>query len=220
MNIWGTGRWCDFRCRSDAEMRAVIDLAHANGGLCSINHPKQGGPAWEYDVICPWTPWRSGRGPGPGATKRAWLCGRARSWRVGGYRRGRQRLSLSRWRGDRLSTPGSTHHLGKGDGAQCGCGAGCIRAGRVSISAAPDGPRLDLRAVAGGATAGMGRLLPPDVPIQAEVHVERGAGWMLRLIADGLAHETSIMAAEATVRVPVTAHTTCVPSWSAMPHAS
>ena len=53
MNVWGTGRWCDFRCRTDEEMAAVIQLAHANGGLCSINHPKAGGPAWEYDPRLP-----------------------------------------------------------------------------------------------------------------------------------------------------------------------
>ena len=53
MNIWGTGRWCDFRCRTTEDMAQVIALAHANGGVCSINHPKIGGPPWEYATEVP-----------------------------------------------------------------------------------------------------------------------------------------------------------------------
>jgi hypothetical protein len=83
-----------------------------------------------------------------------------------------------------------------------------IRAGRVSISAAPDGPRLDLYAVANGTEAGMGEVLnlAPGAVAAVEVQVDRGSGWTLRLIADGrTAYEELITTDPAVVRVQVEA---------------
>ncbi|MGC9530629.1 MAG: CehA/McbA family metallohydrolase [Candidatus Bipolaricaulaceae bacterium] len=47
-NVWGAGPWLDFRCRRPEEMAQVMDAAHAQGRLVSINHPKPGGPDWEF----------------------------------------------------------------------------------------------------------------------------------------------------------------------------
>ena len=81
-----------------------------------------------------------------------------------------------------------------------------IRAGRVSISAHPKGPLLDLRGAAADAVAEMGQVLrlAPDSVAEVAAHVVRGAGWTLRLIADGQAvHETLINADIAAVRLRV-----------------
>jgi hypothetical protein len=209
MNIWGTGRWCDFRCRSDAEMRAVIDLAHAGGGLCSINHPKQGGPAWEYDVNLPVDAVEVWQGPWP--------------WR--------NEESLALWEGvlvagRRLTgVGGSDYHCPAGEETgflrlgqpttwvkaterSVAAVLDAIRVGRVSISAAPDGPRLDICAAANGVTVGMGEVLALAAGDTAkiDVHIDGGVGRTLRLLADGTSvHEESIASDPAVVRVNVNA---------------
>ncbi len=204
MNVWGTSRWCDFRCRNADDMAAVIALAHAHGGVCSINHPKRGGPAWEYDTSLPVDALEVWQGPWP--------------WR--------NTESLALWdrllqRGQRLPVVGgSDYHcpagedtsflrLGqpttwvKADERSIPAILAAISAGRASISAAPDGPRLDLRATVGRVAAEMGESLPcvANDQIDVEVQIERGTGWTLRLIVDGeIAHTAPISAASATVR--------------------
>ncbi|HEX6293459.1 MAG TPA: CehA/McbA family metallohydrolase [Herpetosiphonaceae bacterium] len=204
MNVWGARRWCDFRCRSAAEMTEVIALAHAHGGVCSINHPKRDGPAWEYDPGLPVDAIEVWQGPWP--------------WR--------NTESLAFW--ERLLQSGRQIPAVGGSDYHCPAGEeigflrlgqpttwvkvgersipailDAIRSGRTSISAMPDGPRLDLRATAGGSSAEMGGVLQgtAGAPVEVEVQVERGAGWTLRLVADGvIAHETPITDATTTVR--------------------
>ena len=65
MNIWNTSRWCDFRAHSADDMAAIIDLALENDGICSINHPKVGGPAWEYGFDLPVQAMEVWQGPWP-----------------------------------------------------------------------------------------------------------------------------------------------------------
>lgn len=209
MNIWGTSRWCDFRCRTNEEMAAVIELAHASGGVCSINHPKQDGPAWEYDLDLPVDAIEVWQAPWP--------------WR--------NTESLALW--DRLLNAG--RRLPAVGGSDYHCPAEeemgyiwlgmpttwvkaaersvpavleAIRAGRASISAMPDGPRLDLRAMSSHGTAGMGESLVvnPGERIELEVDIEQGTGWTLWLVADGaVAHKEPITTTPATVRVPLVA---------------
>jgi len=52
-NAWGARGWQEFRCRDDATMARIIDAVHADGGLFSVNHPKDNGPAWEYSPNLP-----------------------------------------------------------------------------------------------------------------------------------------------------------------------
>jgi hypothetical protein len=205
MNIWGSGSWCDFRSRSDTEMSTIIQLAHASGGLCSINHPKTDGPPWEYALDLPVDAMEVWQGPWP--------------WR--------NEESLSLWEG--LLNAGRQLTAVGGSDYHCPAGADtnflrlgqpttwvkatersvpavldAIRAGRASISAMADGPRLDLKAIAGGVSVGMGEELPlaKGVAAVVEVDIERGAGWTLRLIADGeIAHEVLIKADRAVVRL-------------------
>lgn len=202
MNIWGTSRWCDFRCRSSADMAKVIALAHESGAICSINHPKASGPAWEYGNDLPVDAMEVWQGP--------WA--------------NRNGESLARW--DRLLLARS--HLPGVGGSDYHCPAGAdsgflrlgqpttwvkvdqrsvagvldaIRHGRASISYMPDGPRLDLRVHAGSAMAEMGETVAVarDEAIEVAVEVERGTGWKLRIVADGgIACEAPITESYAT----------------------
>jgi hypothetical protein len=52
-NVWGARGWQEFRCRDNDTMARIIDTVHASGGLFSVNHPKDNGPAWEYGPDLP-----------------------------------------------------------------------------------------------------------------------------------------------------------------------
>jgi hypothetical protein len=211
MNIWNTSHWCDFRCRSDEEMAAVIALAHANGGICSINHPKQGGPAWEYSTDLPVQTMEVWQGPWPH----------------------RNTESLALWdrllnEGRRLpAVGGSDYHCPSGEDTNFlrlgqpttwvkvdeRSAAGILEAlvaGRTCISAMPEGPRLEISASAGGQSAGMGETIAPgaDGKIAVRVEVLGGRGRTLRLVADGQsAHEVTIQEEKATVEVDLAVQT-------------
>jgi hypothetical protein len=208
MNIWNTSRWCDFRCRSDEEMAAVIELAHAHGGICSINHPKQGGPAWEYSTDLPVQTMEVWQGPWPH----------------------RNTESLALWdrllnKGRRLpAVGGSDYHCPSGEDtnflrlgqpttwvrAHERSAAGILEAlvaGRTCISAMPEGPRLELSATVNGKTVRMGEAIgrSDDGMMRVTVEIHGGRGRVLRLIADGeIAHEVSIEEETATVEVDLT----------------
>lgn len=216
MNVWGTSRWCDFRCRTDDDMAAVIDLAHRNAGVCSINHPKEDGPAWQYDVSLPvdavevWQgPWPHGNGESLAFWEALLTAGR-RVPAVGGsdyHCPAQEETGFLR-----LGQP-TTWVKAAGRSVEAILDAIC--AGRVSISATPDGPRLDIRATIGTTAAEMGSVLrpreselhrPSDNSVLVEVEVEGGAGWTLHIIADGgVVHEAPIEEPSAKVQAEVTA---------------
>jgi hypothetical protein len=211
MNIWNTSRWCDFRCKTDADMAAVIELAHAHGGICSINHPKQGGPAWEYTVDLPVQAMEVWQGP--------WIH--------------RNEESLALW--DRLlcagrrlpAVGGSDYHCPSGEDTNllrlgqpttwvkvtdrsASAILDAIVVGRASISVTPDGPRLDLSAMVNSETVGMGEVIErrDDGMMEVKVEILGGQGKTLRLVADGeIAHEVSIEDEIATVKVDLTVQT-------------
>jgi hypothetical protein len=209
MNIWGTHRWCDFRCRTSEDMAKVIALAHDSDGLCSINHPKRLGPAWKYDLALPvdalevWqAPWPSHNTESLALWDRLLVGGR-RLPAVGGsdyHCPAGEETSLMR-----LGWPTTWVKVGE---RSVPAVLDAIRSGRVAISATADGPRLDLQARAGGTDAEMGQSLSlaADDVAEVEVQVEHGAGWMLRLIADGaVAAEALVTTSSATLRFSITA---------------
>jgi predicted metal-dependent phosphoesterase TrpH len=190
----------DFRCSSDDQMARVREAVRAQGALFSINHPKEGGPPWEFgdlfepDCIEVWgTPWFTSN-----------------------YQ------SLALWdaqlrRGKRITAVGgSDKHQGpfvhKGELGWYEVGNPCthvfadalsvpaiiagIRAGRVFISAGPDGPRLELTAdeIHGGQRAIMGSelRLPADASLRLRCRVQGGAGNVLRLVSTQKIHEAPI----------------------------
>jgi hypothetical protein len=209
MNIWNTSRWCDFRCKTDADMAAVIELAHAHGGICSINHPKQGGPAWEYTTDLPVQAMEVWQGPWPH----------------------RNTESLALWdrllnKGRRLpAVGGSDYHCPSGEDTNllrlgqpttwvkitersASAILDAIVAGRASISATPDGPRLDLSATVNGETTGMGEVIGgrDDGMMRVTVEILGGRGKTLHLIVDGysqfqaqIEEDQSVLEAEVTV---------------------
>lgn len=211
MNVWGTRRWCDFRSRSEAEMTAIIGLAHESGGLCSINHPKTGGPPWEYSLDLPVDTMEVWHGPWPH----------------------RNEESLALWdsalqRGLRLpAVGGSDYHCPAGEDTgfvrlgqpttwvkvrerSIDAILDALHAGRTSISAAADGPRLDMRAEAAGRRAGMGEVLAlsPCGLVRVTIEVAGGAGRTLRLVSAARAvHERTVEEEQETIVVELPART-------------
>lgn len=202
MNIWGTSRWCDFRCRDDAQIAAIIELAHASGALCSINHPKVGGPAWEFSTELPVDAMEVWQGPWPNRNTeslelwdRLLLQGR-RLPLVGGsdYHCREEPPAHAR-----IGNPTTWVKAAARDAASI---LGALQAGRASVSYAPNGPRLDIRAITATAKAGMGEPITTvdNEALQIEVDVQGGAGLTVVLIADGEVVHTQPIA-QATTRV-------------------
>lgn len=194
-NAWGIRRWHEFRCESAEQMARVVDDVRAAGALISINHPKLGGPPWQF-----------------GGEER-FDC--LEVWQAPWFVFNDQSLAL--WdgllrRGQRLTAVGGSdvHQEPPGDeveglspGRPCtwvyaaGLGEEAIlagiRAGRVFISASPHGPRLRLSADVdddGGYGVGMGDRapVPPGTHVRLRCEAEGAAGCRLRIrsLADDL----------------------------------
>ncbi len=189
LNVWGARRWCDFRAKTAVDLAAIIDLAHANGGLCSVNHPKQGGPAWEYGFDLPFDTLEVWQGPWP-------------------YR---NKESLALW--DRLLLAGQKIRVVGGSDYHCPAAADtnllrlgqpttwllvheqshrgileAIYAGRASISANPTSPRIALKATdRDNQSVQMGDVLTlaKGDAATVTVTVQNGIGYTLQLVADG-----------------------------------
>lgn len=210
MNVWGTSRWCDFRARSADDIRAIIELAHSDGALCSINHPKEGGPAWEYgfgeadnlpvDALEVW------QGPWPYRNSESlalWDRLLAGGWRVPVV--GGSDYHCPAAEDTNLLRLGQPTTWVKATERSVAGVLEAIRRGRVSISARADGPRLDVEARSAAGVAAMGGTLPVSEgeTVDVTVSVWRGKGLRLRLVVDGtVAAEAPVMDDEAVVRFP------------------
>ena len=206
MNIWGTSRWCDFRARTDAEMRRIIDLAHASGALCSINHPKSGGPAWEFSTELPVDAMEVWQGP--------WAHRNHESLALwDGLLRAGRRLPL---------VGGSDYHCRHDTPSYLRVGQpttwvqvharraeailAALAAGRACVSYAPEGPRLEIRAETATAHAGMGETLhlEREETVSVTVRVEGGMGHALHIIADGeVVHASALVAPSTQIAIPI-----------------
>ncbi len=49
-NVWGKTGWLDFRLTDATDVSKLVEHVHENGGLFSINHPKDTGHNWRYSV--------------------------------------------------------------------------------------------------------------------------------------------------------------------------
>lgn len=189
MNVWGLRAWQEFRCSAAdrVAMRAIIDLAHAQGGLCSVNHPKTDGPPWEYgdlpyDCVEAWqAPWPF-RNEESLAFWDALLMAGRRVIAVGG----------SDYHQPLLPMQGRPHLLGQpttwvyADALSVEGVLAGLRRGHACVSADIDGARLDLRVFDGANWREMGDTArPPTGEISVTCQVWDGAGGVLRLIADG-----------------------------------
>jgi predicted metal-dependent phosphoesterase TrpH len=151
-NAWGAHSWQEFRCRDNATMARIIDAVHAAGGLFSINHPKDNGPAWEYSSDLPFDCVEAWQG--------LWVANNDQSLDFWDslLRRGRRVVAVG---GSDKHVAPFTGEIGPYDLgtpttwvyaeelSTAGILAG-VRAGHVFISADPQGPELYLTADADG----------------------------------------------------------------------
>jgi hypothetical protein len=198
-NVWPVNDFVEFRCQSDDQMAAVREAVRARGALFSVNHPKEGGPAWEFsslyepDCIEVWG--------GP--------------WFISNYQ------SLAVWdeqlrQGKRVvAVGGSDKHVApySGESAWYDVGTPCtwvyaddlstgaimraVRSGRVYVSATPAGPRLKMVVSESGPTGagvGMGEdiRVSPGATLRIECTVRGAQGALLRLVSPAETLETAI----------------------------
>ena len=186
-NVWPVDGFVEFRCWTDEQMAQVREAVRERGALFSVNHPKEGGPPWEFgdlfepDCIEVW----------------------GSPWIVSNYQ------SLAVWdaqlrQGKRFTAVGgSDKHQGPftGELGWYEVGNPCthvfadalsvdaiiagLRAGHVFISEGPAGPRLELTAEADGQRASMGDelCLPAGASLRLRCRVQGGAGNLLRLVS-------------------------------------
>jgi len=195
---WPMDGFVEFRCWTDGQMAQVREAVRARGALFSVNHPKEGGPPWEFgDLFEP-------------DCIEVWCA----PWIVSNYQ------SLAVWdaqlrQGKRITgVGGSDKHQGpfihKGELGWYEVGNPCtwvyaealsvpaiiagLRAGRVFISEGPAGPRLELTAEAHGRRATMGDelCLPVGASLRLRCRVQGGAGNLLRLVSAQETHEVPI----------------------------
>lgn len=209
MNVWGARCWCDFRAQGDADMAAIIERAHEHGGLCSINHPKKGGPPWNYSTDLPVDAMEVWQGPWPNRNEESlalWdslLRDGRRLPAVGGSDYHCPRAEETGFL--RLGQPTTwvEVHERSVDGI-----LSAIAAGRACISASPHGPRLSLQARTALETAEMGQALAAKgQPLQLTITVLGGAGFDLHLITEaGIVARRPVQGEGETITLDVTAH--------------
>jgi predicted metal-dependent phosphoesterase TrpH len=195
---WPADSFVEFRCWSDDQMAQVREAVRMRSALFSVNHPKDGGPPWEFgdlfepDCIEVW----------------------GSPWIVSNYQ------SLATWdaqlrQGKRITgVGGSDKHQGPftGELGWYEVGNPCthvladalstealiagLRAGHVFISEGPAGPRLELTAedIHTGQRAAMGDelRLPAGASLGLRCQVQGGAGNVLRLVSAQGIHEAKI----------------------------
>jgi hypothetical protein len=49
-NAWGVEGWVDFRILADDDVSQLVREVQDRGGVFSVNHPKETGPAWHYPI--------------------------------------------------------------------------------------------------------------------------------------------------------------------------
>jgi len=149
-NVWGLWEWTEFRCKSSEEIKRVCNAVHAKGGLFSINHPKRGGPEWgfSYDVgadcVEVWQAFWQLNNIQSLYVWQSLLSQRRRAIAVGGSDAHPRVLGkkMIEWLGYPTTWVKVEHSDAEGvlDG---------IRRGRVSISACPHGPFLEVNFLLG-----------------------------------------------------------------------
>jgi hypothetical protein len=176
-NVWGLWEWTEFRCTSSEEIKKVCTAVHAKGGLFSINHPKRGGPEWEFsydinaDCMEVWQSfWQLNNIQSLGVWH-SLLRQRRRVVAVGGSD-AHPRLLKGRRMIEWLGFPTTWVRVEKPDAEGVLEG---IRRGHVSISACPHGPFLEVNFLSGENVFYQGDVV--TLPWgKLRVHTQGGAG--------------------------------------------
>jgi hypothetical protein len=196
-NVWGLSRWIDFRCRKAEEIRQVIEAAHNQKALFSINHPHST-CSWEYGWIDGVNAIEVWNGLWDESNYRSliWWDELLQSGRqivaVGGSDRHQPR-EFDPYFPHQVGTPTTWVYAENLSVAAILAG---IRAGHAFITADVDGPRIRLAAkAANGQTAMMGDTLAltPGTPVTFECEVEGAKGQVLELIQDGRIIERRVL---------------------------
>lgn len=197
LNAWGLSHWLDFRCDTEDAMQAVIDAAHTQGALTGINHPKEDGPPWNFDLFTAdcmevWqAPWFLGNYQSLALWERLLRAGK-RIVAVGGS-------DLHR-----ISTPDEPYPYNLDNpttwvrASQLSVAAILegISRGRVFISRDAEGPQLYLSAEGNGlhAVTGDAVHLPLEGGLTVRADVRGASGLVLRLVTqEGVAHSAPIL---------------------------
>jgi len=200
-NVWAGGTWYDFRVRTAEELAHILDAAQASGALVSVNHPRIGGPAWEWGTDLPfdcvevwngWWPWWNDQAL---AFWEALLCQGRRVVAVGGSDRHQGSVSGVQ---AFLMVGQPTTWIFASERSVAGLLAG-LRSGRVCVSAEPTGPHVDLSVITSdGRMAWMGEVLrvPEGQTLTAWAHVKGAAGYRLRWVARGETVGRSVIEAD------------------------
>lgn len=193
-NVWGLQEWVDFRCRTSEDVRQVFLWAGGRGGLVSINHPKPGGPPWEFGYDLPFTCMEVWHGYPhynhiPLQVWEGLLQAGRQIAAVGGSDVHLLPLPAARTFPLQLGRP--TTYVWVEERSIEGVLNG-IRLGRVAISCNVDGPRINLRVYAHHAQAAMGGSIvtPPGSRLTVEVDVSGGEGGILDIVHQGHAIES------------------------------
>ena len=182
-NVWGAQGWLDFRLDTADAMVMVAQAAHQQGAVFSINHPKEGGPPWQYGDDIPADCVEVWQAP--------WFVSNYQSlvWWDGLLRKGRRLVAVGGSdlhelpRPDRLApyplgTPTTWVYAAAPTPAAILDG---IRAGHVFVSAAPAGPQLYL--TSGNTMQGDVLSVPHDGAFVVRCRVRGAKGKILRLVS-------------------------------------
>ena len=189
-NVWGARGWQEFRCRDNATMARIIDAVHAAGGLFSVNHPKDNGPAWEYSPNLPFDcveAWQGVWASNNYQSLTFWdslLQQGRRVVAVGGSDKHVEPFTGEPRFYD-IGTP--TTWVYAGELSEAGI-LGGIQAGHVFISADPQGPELYLATDADGDGLYEGMMgdevvIAAGRPMMLRAQVVGGRGLVLRIVS-------------------------------------
>ncbi len=178
-NVWGDHGWIDFRIEDEAQMAQAVAEARQRGDVASLNHPRPYGPEWAYPNVDTFDCIEVWNGPWPLMNEIAlefWesrLRAGKRYTAVGGS----DNHFLNRDHVAHLGVPTLwIYCAGEPSAAKL---LAALRAGRVTISDSPRGPRLSLSA--GQALMGDVVTRPENNHLHVSVEVSRGKGCTLEL---------------------------------------
>jgi hypothetical protein len=186
-NVWGISKWVEFRCTTSAEIARAADLAHQQGALFSINHPKDEGPNWKFGLDFPFDCMEVWQAP-------FWLSNyqSLALWDLL-LRQGRRIVAVGGSDLHRVGTEVSPvpYPIGTpttwvhSQSLTVPAILDGLRQGHVAVTAGPDGPGIQFTATCGGRRAMMGDDLTaaPEEPVSFAVDVQGAKGLVLRLIS-------------------------------------
>ena len=177
MNVWGASHWVDFRVGREANVGALLEQAHTLGGVTSVNHPKEGGPRWTFDVpagvhaLEAWqSPWFN-RNWESLALYQALLRAGRRITLVGGSDRHQPGFPDPDPEVLQLGSPTTWLYLKE---LSVEAALEALKHGRVFVSESPSGPRLMLSAAGREPGDAVGARETPVIPVTATVKGAEG----------------------------------------------